>query len=675
MPDERIVITIEGDDRLSAPSQRARQALGGLEQSAEGLESRLKGLAVQVGLVGVAYKALDTLQAQVTAGVRLNMELEDLTAQFTAFTKDAGASAAILKELRTEADKTPFSFREMAQAAAMLQPAAKASRMELMELVRLSEILSALNPLQGLTGAAFALREALSGDYVSLVERFNLPRQYMTQLREQGIPAIEAVRMALRLMGADADLVALKAGTLAGKWSTFNDAMDSLRLTLTKPIFEAMKRGLDSVQTALAENKKDVDAWADETAKLIEKNITFWETNLPRIGKVVTNLWALLDRETDDGGDRVANNTQRMMARINQIVDSHMAMMDSIIGLALDLTEGNWKSAWGRIVKDTEDTWNTLLLLVGKGSKALIDISNALLPGFAAVSGPAKEMIDNTLRAGLIHRETAKDVDAYTDAVTKLEQAQQEALKTSLTAARAKEQQATEEDADRRAKARMQDLTEQLKAGQEESERIRKQKLDFTLTALDRELDAEQKAWLERQRILKATKTAVEQLMGFLDARIAAIDLRRLDEQLQRMLKRQAPTSARGAEAYERQVLVIQREILSKQQIIEEARNPIRGRVTGEPAVTLAEPSVTASTLPRPTATPGQTGVGAAGLGLTINGPLVNIANMAVATAEQGAGLAKEIAAEVQTSIARLVQAGGRPTGTANPALPGAAGA
>jgi hypothetical protein len=169
-------------------------------------------LAVGAGLLGGAAK-----------GLQFNNSMEQVTAQLNAFTKDGAATADILEMIRDRAAKTPFAFEEMATATAGLLPVAKASGMELEKLVETAEVLAASNPAQGLEGAAFALREAMGGDFQSAIERFNLSRQTINRLKDEGVPSLEIIGQAMAEMGYDTSLVANMAETAEGRMSTFMD--------------------------------------------------------------------------------------------------------------------------------------------------------------------------------------------------------------------------------------------------------------------------------------------------------------------------------------------------------------------------------------------------------------------------------------------------------------------
>ncbi len=200
--------------------------------------------------------------AAAVSGFSLNNAMEQTTAKINAFTKDGAATAQILEMIQDRASKTPFEFQAMADAAAALIPSAKQSGVALEDLIAQAEILAASNPAEGLEGAAYALKEAVSGDFTSAIERFNLPRQYLNELKAQGVPAAEAVSMAMQQLGLDADLVSNLAETASGRWSTFKDTLQGLAAKITQPIFTMFSKGLGDVNTLLTANTPLLEATA-----------------------------------------------------------------------------------------------------------------------------------------------------------------------------------------------------------------------------------------------------------------------------------------------------------------------------------------------------------------------------------------------------------------------------
>ena len=136
-----------------------------------------------------------------------NNQMDQTRATLMAITKDGGETSRIIGMINQEAARTPYVFGEMASTYTALLPLSKQYNTSLQELVETAELLAASKPEQGLAGAAFSLREAMSGDYMSLISRFDLPRQYINQLKAEGVPALEIVRQAMGQMGYDSDTV------------------------------------------------------------------------------------------------------------------------------------------------------------------------------------------------------------------------------------------------------------------------------------------------------------------------------------------------------------------------------------------------------------------------------------------------------------------------------------
>jgi hypothetical protein len=213
--------------------------LGGIGLAANGIETLIDG----AGMLGTAL------------GVGLAADFEDATAQLTAFTKSGDKATALMQRFQAEADATPFSSADIIGAGVSLLPVATQTGKDIMGLVKQAEVLAALNPAEGLGGAAFSLREAMSGDWQSIVERFNLPRSTINRLRQRIKDPMEVIRQTLATMGVDEGLVARMSETARGRLSTFGDAIASIRREAGTPILESAKTELERFAGILTQNK------------------------------------------------------------------------------------------------------------------------------------------------------------------------------------------------------------------------------------------------------------------------------------------------------------------------------------------------------------------------------------------------------------------------------------
>lgn len=269
---------------LGIDSRDYDQGLDGAAQRASGFGNRvtasfskLSDVLASTAKVGIAG-LVGGFVAFTSSGLGMNNTMEQVTAKLNAFTKDGAKTAEILEMIKVRAAKTPFEFDAMAESAAALLPVSKASGIGLEQLIEKAEILAASNPVEGLEGAAFALKEAASGDMASIIERFNLPRQRLNELKAQGVPAIEAVGIAMQELGLDTDLVTNLANTASGRWSTFKDTITGVAAKITQPIFDMFSGGLASVNTLIEQATPQLEAFA-ATAATTLGNALNWIAN------------------------------------------------------------------------------------------------------------------------------------------------------------------------------------------------------------------------------------------------------------------------------------------------------------------------------------------------------------------------------------------------------------
>lgn len=236
--------------QFRASVDRAAQGWGGfskqLRSEAREAARVLAPVAKGVAAIGVAATAaagvgVGVFGWMIKDGLKLNSQMEQARATFTAFTKDAELSKQIVEELKKEADITPFDTTEMVTAGKALISSAKGSRDELMKLVKTAEVLAALNPAQGLEGAAFALREAMGGDFVSLQSRFDVSRNLIKEIRSQGKEGLDVVNAALAQMGAGPELVEGLAQSFDGLMGTSMSFFDQVKQTMAEPLFDTLK--------------------------------------------------------------------------------------------------------------------------------------------------------------------------------------------------------------------------------------------------------------------------------------------------------------------------------------------------------------------------------------------------------------------------------------------------
>jgi phage-related protein len=363
--------------KVTADVREAERGLDRVDQHVRGLPdvvgkatAAIGRVAPALGTIGLAGMGIQTVTGAVKGlgdalGLGLASEAEQVRAKFQAFTKDSAETQRLLGLVREEANKTPFSFQAMSASMAALLPTAKQSGAGIMDLVKQAEILAASNPLQGLEGASFALKEAVSGDFTSIIERFNLSRSTLNDLKAQGVPALEAVQIAMREMGMDADLVSNMAQTGAGRWSTFKDSIDSIKLALATPIFDGLTSALGELQPLLDRNQEKIAAVARSIGEGLVSAIQTAGPVLLDIGRTLVDVLGRID-----------------FAAIARGVGQFVETVQTGIGAVVQFIREHWRQAWEEVSP-----------IVQTAIEQISGIVAELQPTFEAVRGYLAAMV------------------------------------------------------------------------------------------------------------------------------------------------------------------------------------------------------------------------------------------------------------------------------------------
>jgi hypothetical protein len=205
-----IEIDTAGLARAAAMAKRAgeemERALNGAGAAAEKSESRfkrlgrtlsnLRGELTAVGLAGAALSAI---------GIKTAANIEVAQIRLKGMTGSLVEANKLMAKLDATATEMALPFGDVLQASTMLLPSLEGNTEELGKWLSLVERVAAMAPEQGLTGAAFAVREAMASggtDLMSLVERFQIERGKLREaMEETGGDFGAALDMVLTQMG------------------------------------------------------------------------------------------------------------------------------------------------------------------------------------------------------------------------------------------------------------------------------------------------------------------------------------------------------------------------------------------------------------------------------------------------------------------------------------------
>lgn len=146
--------------------------LGVIRNGLQGIANSFKFISLAAG--GFIVKGLQSADT-----------VEQITIRFQGLVGSEAEAEALMERIGERAQELGQPIRAAQQAAAALFPTLKGNVDLLDTYVGLASRLAAVNPQEGLAGAAFSIREAVTSggtDLVSLAERFNVSKR---QLREE----------------------------------------------------------------------------------------------------------------------------------------------------------------------------------------------------------------------------------------------------------------------------------------------------------------------------------------------------------------------------------------------------------------------------------------------------------------------------------------------------------
>jgi hypothetical protein len=218
----------------------------------------------------------------------MQMETDKLT--LGALVNDTEKANELFGMLQKKALTSVFSDADFMGAGKAFLPVTKDLK-EINELLGITERLASSNPLEGMQGASFAIREALSGDLVSLQERFNIPRSTLKEAFQGADTATEkiaALDKVLNKLGFTQQFVNKVNTSASAQWSTLKSnvttalanmgtaALEKLKKPLTEINEWAQNGGLDWIK------EKGSDFLAAAVTKVIEFG-TYIYDNWPTI--------------------------------------------------------------------------------------------------------------------------------------------------------------------------------------------------------------------------------------------------------------------------------------------------------------------------------------------------------------------------------------------------------
>ncbi len=274
--------------RLYLQNLRAQQQAARAAQSSSGGGGLFDQLGSALRWV-ILYQALrdvmDLMGKIPGTMVGMNLQLEQATATFLTFAKSTEIAAQMTDVVRRNAEATPFSTSEVIEAARGVTPLSGGNPREMERLVGLAEVLATSNPIQGLHGATFALREAEAGQYLSLKRRFNIPTKFIREATKEGLEGVDVLQRALERMGWSWAAVQRQMDTTSGQWQLLEAVSQDFLRRMGMEAMQVAGQSLRDINTLLSGSREEVDAladaWGRELGSAVRDTIEFMKAEGP----------------------------------------------------------------------------------------------------------------------------------------------------------------------------------------------------------------------------------------------------------------------------------------------------------------------------------------------------------------------------------------------------------
>lgn len=246
----RLSQALQGVDRSSLSAIRAQTQLATINRqlaasqqevgsSVGTIGPQMLQMAGAFGVVTSAAGAALVVLDQVKTGFLINASIDQSRKSLGAFLQDQGRANQAFADGSAFAEKYKIKQSEIAGALQSLAPLLRTSTTETEKQLEVLARLQSLNVKETFEGAAFAAKELASGDYVSLVERFNLGREAAQRLRDEvaaGADVFQVLDAELTKMGATVEGLNVRTQGSAGALNAMGKATEDLQLALGRMV-------------------------------------------------------------------------------------------------------------------------------------------------------------------------------------------------------------------------------------------------------------------------------------------------------------------------------------------------------------------------------------------------------------------------------------------------------
>jgi hypothetical protein len=220
-----------------------------INKEASGLTKLTRFAGQAMTVYGFLAMTIGTVVMKVIELTEKANKLEKASATVNALAGSMSKYQSVLAIATSQQNKFGGTLEENLQGFVSLVPATKKFGLDLEQVDNIARRLAIVDPLQGFSGAAIALKEFLSGDITSLSRRFEIDRKTLNSIKEAGSKAdqLKELDRVLNSMGISQGVLAARTATAAASFDKAASAWDNYETLLGQGLQEFLKPVADSV--------------------------------------------------------------------------------------------------------------------------------------------------------------------------------------------------------------------------------------------------------------------------------------------------------------------------------------------------------------------------------------------------------------------------------------------
>ncbi|WPZ17788.1 hypothetical protein UM396_14480 [Geobacillus subterraneus] len=400
-------------NELRASVNRAGSSFARLSNDADHAVSSLKNMATHVLGVVSAYQ---TLGRAVQEAARFEQSKVLIEAMFD---NQKAAHDYMQMLQRVAVDSPVLNSQDMfANSKSFISLTKNVKTLE--QAWKVVEKLNVMDPAQGVEGAVLAMRELASGDVVSMVERFEMPRSAVKAIKdlpfEQQVKALDQL---LSKMNITDEVVQKMGSTTLSQWNrfkemvsiAFRDAGKSANSELGKALQRvndlmekgALNRFVRSVNDVFGQAINSIVNFGVAAKKYIQPAAQFFKENASTIKAVASALGSLFIISKVTGLLKGLFGIVRANP-IMLIVTGVVVLLDKLVGMdrVLQIVKNTFKGLYDILMSLIYDTGETddLLMKLGFSPESASKISSALKSvwdGFVNIKNAIGDFVQNVV--------------------------------------------------------------------------------------------------------------------------------------------------------------------------------------------------------------------------------------------------------------------------------------